>query len=311
VDIWAFGMSIIELTTLEYPYSECENIFSVRQNVIKGIKPQALLKIADNQLFDFIWNCLACDPDKRFSAEQLLNHPFIVEKDENDPFIFVNLRDPEEVDQLVEQYGTTKEGWLDHALRNANFCKNYLENQNIIDTNIDSSITESQTSNNGNEPATNLFQKTISRSRHNKHEKPVSSDDELVSSDLIPVSSYHEHVSSDDEIISSGILPLKYSCSKFKNLQKKYDLSSSEDVLLEDFSTSFDTSDTPPPSPIMIDHEKFRKKTSESRLLKSTKLSSSREKTIKEKVDKLVKRNLVLFEMNVESPLTPKKQSLQ
>lgn len=33
VDIWAFGLALIEMVTLEYPYSECTNIASVYRAV--------------------------------------------------------------------------------------------------------------------------------------------------------------------------------------------------------------------------------------------------------------------------------------
>ena len=33
VDIWAFGMCVIEMVTLEYPYSECSNVASVYRAV--------------------------------------------------------------------------------------------------------------------------------------------------------------------------------------------------------------------------------------------------------------------------------------
>lgn len=33
VDIWAFGMCVIEMVTLDYPYSECTNIGSVFRHV--------------------------------------------------------------------------------------------------------------------------------------------------------------------------------------------------------------------------------------------------------------------------------------
>lgn len=41
VDIWAFGMCVIEMVTLDYPYSECTNIGSVFRHV-SSVSPVTL-----------------------------------------------------------------------------------------------------------------------------------------------------------------------------------------------------------------------------------------------------------------------------
>jgi serine/threonine protein kinase len=35
VDIYAFGMSVLEMVTLEYPYKECKNVYQIISNVTR------------------------------------------------------------------------------------------------------------------------------------------------------------------------------------------------------------------------------------------------------------------------------------
>jgi len=76
VDIWAFGMCVLEMATLDYPYSECENPAQIFKKVSAGLKPAGLARITDDSLREFIEICLA-DQEVRPSAKELLAHPFL------------------------------------------------------------------------------------------------------------------------------------------------------------------------------------------------------------------------------------------
>jgi WNK lysine deficient protein kinase len=76
VDIYSFGMCMLELATLEYPYSECRSIPAIFKKVSQGIPPVALAKVMPHELQDFIALCIRFDPAERPSAMQLLKHPF-------------------------------------------------------------------------------------------------------------------------------------------------------------------------------------------------------------------------------------------
>ncbi|KNE62394.1 WNK protein kinase [Allomyces macrogynus ATCC 38327] len=77
VDIYAFGMCVLELVTKEYPYQECSNQAQIYKRVTAGIKPLALDKVTDPDTREFIELCIEYDYHKRPTAEQLLNHPFL------------------------------------------------------------------------------------------------------------------------------------------------------------------------------------------------------------------------------------------
>ncbi|GFQ00562.1 probable serine/threonine-protein kinase wnk4, partial [Phtheirospermum japonicum] len=76
VDIYSFGMCLLEMVTLEYPYSECKNPAQIYRKVTLGVKPASLVKVASPELKEFIEKCLT-PASKRLSAKELLNEPFL------------------------------------------------------------------------------------------------------------------------------------------------------------------------------------------------------------------------------------------
>ncbi|KAI9123650.1 hypothetical protein K1719_004950 [Acacia pycnantha] len=73
VDLYSFGMCLLEMVTVEIPYSECESIAKIYQKVTSGIRPEAMEKIKEPKVKDFIEKCLASN---RPSASELLQDPF-------------------------------------------------------------------------------------------------------------------------------------------------------------------------------------------------------------------------------------------
>ncbi|KAK9762731.1 hypothetical protein K7432_011254 [Basidiobolus ranarum] len=76
VDIYAFGMCLLEMMTGEYPYNECKNAAQVFKKVSQGIKPACLSKVQDPEVLALIQNCLS-DENDRYTAQEILNHPFL------------------------------------------------------------------------------------------------------------------------------------------------------------------------------------------------------------------------------------------
>ncbi|KAH1259416.1 Serine/threonine-protein kinase WNK1 [Glycine max] len=73
VDIYSFGMCVLEMVTFEYPYSECSHPAQIYK---KGKKPDALYKVKDPEVRQFVEKCLAT-VSLRLSARELLDDPFL------------------------------------------------------------------------------------------------------------------------------------------------------------------------------------------------------------------------------------------
>ncbi|KAG6500254.1 hypothetical protein ZIOFF_040097 [Zingiber officinale] len=76
VDIYSFGMCMLEMITLEFPYSECKNPAQIFKKVTNGIKPAALAKVTDPEVRQFIEKCLV-SASERLPAKELLKDPFL------------------------------------------------------------------------------------------------------------------------------------------------------------------------------------------------------------------------------------------
>ena len=65
VDIYAFGMALLEMVTAQYPYSECKNAAQIYRKVLEGKKPDCLALVTDPDVLDLITNCIGPE-DQRF-----------------------------------------------------------------------------------------------------------------------------------------------------------------------------------------------------------------------------------------------------
>lgn len=78
VDIYSFGMCVLEMVTREIPYSECDNVAKIYKKVSSGLRPAALNKVKDPEVKEFIEKCLG-QPRARPSTAELLKDPFFDE----------------------------------------------------------------------------------------------------------------------------------------------------------------------------------------------------------------------------------------
>lgn len=78
VDIYAFGMCLLEIVSMEYPYSECNNMAQIFKKVFNSQKPHAFSRLVDGDVKEVIAACLEREA-RRPSAAQLLKHPFFSE----------------------------------------------------------------------------------------------------------------------------------------------------------------------------------------------------------------------------------------
>ncbi|XP_034075183.1 serine/threonine-protein kinase WNK2 isoform X5 [Gymnodraco acuticeps] len=79
VDVYAFGMCMLEMATSEYPYSECQNAAQIYRKVTSGVKPASYGKVSDPEIKEIIGECICHRWEERYSIKDLLNHAFFAE----------------------------------------------------------------------------------------------------------------------------------------------------------------------------------------------------------------------------------------
>ncbi|XP_023534400.1 serine/threonine-protein kinase WNK8-like isoform X1 [Cucurbita pepo subsp. pepo] len=83
VDIYSFGMCMLEIVTCEYPYNECKNSAQIFKKVTSGVMPASLEKVLDPQVKQFIEKCLV-PASMRLPASELLKDPFLATENRKD-----------------------------------------------------------------------------------------------------------------------------------------------------------------------------------------------------------------------------------
>ncbi|XP_072482369.1 serine/threonine-protein kinase WNK3 isoform X2 [Notamacropus eugenii] len=79
VDVYAFGMCMLEMATSEYPYSECQNAAQIYRKVTSGIKPASFNKVTDPEVKEIIEGCIRQNKLERLSIKDLLHQAFFAE----------------------------------------------------------------------------------------------------------------------------------------------------------------------------------------------------------------------------------------
>uniref|UniRef100_A0A3P9HUD8 non-specific serine/threonine protein kinase n=1 Tax=Oryzias latipes TaxID=8090 RepID=A0A3P9HUD8_ORYLA len=79
VDVYAFGMCMLEMATSEYPYHECHSAAQIYRKVTNGIKPDSFFKVEVPELKEIIEGCIRTRSSERFTVQDLLEHRFFQE----------------------------------------------------------------------------------------------------------------------------------------------------------------------------------------------------------------------------------------
>lgn len=76
-DIWAFGCTVIEMITGRPPWPDAaDSAGGIHKNCFSGVAPAIPAWFSDDAK-DFLVNCFWMEPEGRWTAEQLLRHPFV------------------------------------------------------------------------------------------------------------------------------------------------------------------------------------------------------------------------------------------
>jgi len=77
VDIYAFGMCVLQMITKKLPYQECHSLHQVYKKVMGREMPAAYKLIASKSMKEFIMSCCQFKAEFRPNAQELLLHPFL------------------------------------------------------------------------------------------------------------------------------------------------------------------------------------------------------------------------------------------
>jgi mitogen-activated protein kinase kinase kinase len=79
VDIWSLGCVILEMATGRRPWSTLDNEWAIMYNIAQGNQPTLPTRDQLSEVgIDFLSRCFECDPLKRSTAAELLQHEWIV-----------------------------------------------------------------------------------------------------------------------------------------------------------------------------------------------------------------------------------------
>ncbi|CEF67732.1 Protein kinase domain and Serine/threonine-/dual specificity protein kinase, catalytic domain and Protein kinase-like domain and Serine/threonine-protein kinase OSR1/WNK, CCT domain-containing protein [Strongyloides ratti] len=97
VDVYAFGMCLLEMVTGEYPYAECDFPAQIYKKVTSGVKPECFYKIPEEyaEVKDIIDKCIRLNKEERMTIAQLMAHDFFAADDQYGIRVEIKNRDEE------------------------------------------------------------------------------------------------------------------------------------------------------------------------------------------------------------------------
>ena len=111
VDVYAFGMTCLEMVTSKTPYHECTSAPQIYKKVCAGELPPELALVRNNNAKAFIEACIQPQAT-RPTASQLLAHPFLQENEEED---FLEVRVKLKKSSIKEELGRVSESEEDES----------------------------------------------------------------------------------------------------------------------------------------------------------------------------------------------------
>ena len=125
VDIYAFGMCMLEIFTKEIPYSECKNPAQIYKKVSAGEPPEVLTRLESRHARDFVMLCLGYRDENgkyiRPSADELLKHSFLDKRNNDDDEVIVERPLRERIiPEVTESSSTSPNGASQRDYYNSN-----------------------------------------------------------------------------------------------------------------------------------------------------------------------------------------------
>jgi len=93
VDIYALGMTLLEMISGEYPFEECNALPYIIKNIIDNKPPETLARLREGPTRDLVILCLTRNPVDRPTAKDLRQHTWFEHNKENFPVASLMLSD--------------------------------------------------------------------------------------------------------------------------------------------------------------------------------------------------------------------------
>ena len=87
IDIYSFGMCLLEFMTGEIPYSECNLAAQIWKKITDKILPDCINKVNIPIAKDLILKCINADPSTRLNINEILEHKFFLDTSNDDEII--------------------------------------------------------------------------------------------------------------------------------------------------------------------------------------------------------------------------------
>lgn len=87
IDIYSFGMCLLEFMTGEIPYSECNLAAQIWKKITDRILPNCINKVNLPVAKDLILKCINQDPKERLNIDEILKHDFFLDTSNDDNII--------------------------------------------------------------------------------------------------------------------------------------------------------------------------------------------------------------------------------
>ena len=103
IDIYSFGMCLLEFMTGEIPYSECNLAAQIWKKITDRILPNCIDKVNLPVAKDLILKCINQDPKERLNIDEILKHEFFLDTSNDDNIVNKNVSLYENEDSKSEE----------------------------------------------------------------------------------------------------------------------------------------------------------------------------------------------------------------
>lgn len=109
IDIYAFGMCLLEMLSNEIPYSECSMPAQIWKKITDGILPDCLKKVSNKFGKELILICINHNPDERPDINKIYGHDFFINDSMDNQIVNENELFENKSEELISMFRDKEE----------------------------------------------------------------------------------------------------------------------------------------------------------------------------------------------------------